>query len=352
MGTQKRMILAAMIIFLMLLVACSPLPRNNQVTIGIVISPDEYGLNVLKGVQLAVQETGLEKVRIVVEKSACGAHNAGDIAEKLISLYRAQIILEGVCSDVARALTPLAAEEKVVLISAVSSDATLSSPWMFRTIPSDSAEAVFAADLLLQQKQRKVAMIYQNDESGISAKNTFAQKLAARGGTMVAEDSFEKGSLQFVDQLETIADSEATAAYIALPSPTTARLFLQQRQERGISIPIYGSKWFKSSEVSELGEATERLTVISPRLGNVGFITKYKETYGEEPGVFAAQGYDAYKALASVIQQGARSSEEIREALLSIEFQGSSGFVNFDERGEVPGNFEVYVVKEGKFEPQ
>ncbi len=341
-----------MVILLLLLVGCASPPQNKVVTIGIITSPDQYGMNVLKGAQLAVEEAGLENVRFIVENSPCDAHQAEALAEKFISLRKVQVILEGVCSDLAIALTPLAAEQNTVMISAVSSTSALSSPWVFRTIPSNSAEAAFVADLLVQKKHKNAAIMYQNDAERTVVKNIFGQKLAAQDGTMVAAESFDKKSLQFVDQLETIADSAATAVYITVPSPALAQLFLRQWQERGLSIKVYGSKWFKSSEVLELGGAAEGLAVISPRLGNVGFITKYKETYGEEPGVFAAQGYDAYKALASVIQQGARSSEEIRKALLTIEFQGSSGFVNFDERGEVAGNFEVYVVGKGKFEPQ
>jgi len=354
MGTQKRITITGIIIICLLVAACAPPPRNNVVTIGMVISPDEYGLNILKGAQLAVTEVGLENVRFFVEKSSCDAQKAADsIAEKLISLRKVQVIIEGVCSELAIALTPVAAEQNTVMISAVlSSTSALSSPWVFRTIPSDGAEAAFAADLLVQQKHKNAAIIYQNDEGGTAAKNTFEQKLASQGGRMVAAESFEKESLKFVDQLEAIADSAATAAYITIPSPASAKLFLQQRQERGLSIRVYGSKWFKSSEVLKLREAAQGLMVISPRLGNVGFITKYNETYGEEPGLFAAQGYDAYKALAQVLQQGARSSEEIRKALLNIEFQGASGLIDFDERGEVGANFEVYVVSEGRFEPQ
>ena len=339
-----------MIILFLLIVSCAPPPRNNVVKIGIVISPDEYGLNVLKGAQLAVKEAELANVRFFVEKSSCDAQNADSVAEKLIFMRKVQVIVEGVCSDLATGLAPLAAENKVVMISAVSSASALSSTGMLRTIPSDTVDAAFAADFLIQKKQMNAAMMHQNEE--IYARDVFAQKLASQGARMVLAKSFEKNSIQFEDQLEAIADSEATALYIIPDSAKTARLLLKQRQERAISIPIYGSKWFKTKDVLELGDAAQGLTIISPRLGNIGFITKYTEKYGLEPGLFSAQGYDAYKALALAIQQGARSSEEIRKALLNVEFIGASGFIDFDEQGEVGANFEVYVVKDGKFELQ
>lgn len=349
---QFRIIIGIVILFL-LVVACAPLlRRNNIVVIGIVISPDEYGVNVLKGAQLAVKEAGLEKVRFVVEKYPCDVQKAGTIAEKLIILHKAQVILEGVCPDLAMVLTPLAAEHQVVLLSAVSSGAESSSPFFFRIIPSHTAEAAFAADLLSRQGYAKAAILHLNNEDGRQFRNIFEKEFLDRGGKIVAAESFEKGSAQFENQLEAIADSEATALYILSDSPHSAKSFLRQRQERGISMRIYGSNWFKTDEILKLGSVAEGLTIISPRLGNVGFITKYKGLYGEEPGIFAAQAYDAYKAIALTVQQGARSSEEIRKALLNIEFQGSSGLINFDDKGEVGENFEVYVVNEGKFEPQ
>lgn len=313
-----------MVILFLLIVACTPLPQNKIVTVGIVISPDEYGINVLKGAQLAVKEAGLEKVRLVVEKSSCDEQKADALVEKLIIIHKVQVILEGVCPELAAVLTPLAAEKEVVTISAVSSAPELSSPYFFRVIPTDKAEAAFVADLLARQGHTQVA----------------------------TTELFSAKAQDFGSQLEEIADTEATALYVITDSPTSAKLFLQQRQERALSIPIYGSKWFKTEEVLELGDAAEGLTIITPRLGNVGFMTRFKELYGLEPGLFAAQGYDAYKALALAIEPGARSGEEIRKALLKVEFQGSSGTVNFDENGNIAGSFEVYVVKEGKFEPQ
>ncbi len=320
MDTLKGILIA---LLFLLVAACAPLQQNKMATIGIIISPDEYGINVLKGAQLAVKEAGLERARLVVEESSCDVRKADALAEKLITIHKAQVIFEGVCPKMAGALMPLAAENKVVLMSAVST-AYLTSPFFFRTIPDDGAEAVFAADFLKQQGHTKTA----------------------------TAELFSANAQDFGRQLEAIADTEATAIYAIADSPASAKLFLRQRQERGLSIKVYGSKWFKNGEVLKLGEAAEGLTIITPRLGNVGFITKYKELYGKEPDLFAASGYDAYKALALAIQQGARTGEEMKEALLTMEFAGSSGIVNFDENGNIAGSFEVYVVKEGKFEPQ
>ncbi len=319
---------AIMMVFLFLgVVSCAPLQQNKIVTIGIVVSPDEYGINVLRGIQMAVNETGLEKVRLVVQKAKCDASAVESIAEKLMILQKSSVIIEGVCPELATKLIPLAAEKEVVVVSAVSSAVgapNLSSPFFFRTIPSDEAEAVFAANLMKQQGHTKTATI----------------KLIG------AESS------NFGKQLEAIADTEITALHVMADSPLAARQFLRVRQQRALSIPIYGSKWFNTEEILELGEAAEGLTIITPRLGNIGFIAKYTKEYGVEPGLFAAQGYDAYKTLATAVQQDARSGEEIRKALLTMEFPGSSGTVDFDENGNVAGSFEVYVVKEGKFELQ
>ena len=86
-------------------------------------------------------------------------------------------------------------------------------------------------------------------------------------------------------------------------------------------------------------------------VGNIGFITKHQKEYGSEPGPFAAQAYDAYRALAEALKAGATTGEQIKEKLAAVEFDGASGHIKFDVNGDVSGNYDLYVVEEGKWVP-
>ena len=82
------------------------------------------------------------------------------------------------------------------------------------------------------------------------------------------------------------------------------------------------------------------------------FVTKFKETFGKEPEVYAAAGYDCMKIVAEAIRVGGYSSEEIKKALYNIKgYNGVTGTISFDEFGEIEGKYDAFIVKNGNFEP-
>ena len=113
---------------------------------------------------------------------------------------------------------------------------------------------------------------------------------------------------------------------------------------------VYGSEGLKSDDILKgAGIAAEGLVITNVSSGTTDFIARHKAEYNAEPGPFAAQGYDAFQALALAIKAGAKTGEEIRAKLDTLEFDGASGKIKFDERGDVAGNYDVLVVKDGKF---
>ena len=179
------------------------------------------------------------------------------------------------------------------------------------------------------------------------------EKFPALGGEVVASESFERGSVDVKALLTKIKSSGADAVYLISNSPDSAIAALKQIKELGLSAAVYGSEGLKGSAIiDEAGRAAEGLIVTSVSSGNIGFIRKYREAYGEDPGPFAAQAYDAFKAVSLAISQGAATGEEFRDALQELSFDGASGRIDFDGNGDIEGNYEVYVVEEGEFVPR
>ena len=63
-----------------------------------------------------------------------------------------------------------------------------------------------------------------------------------------------------------------------------------------------------------------------------------------------AGAYDALHAIYLALQKGATTGEEIKNILPSIEFDGVSTHVKFDENGEITSNYsyDLLQVKNGK----
>jgi len=83
------------------------------------------------------------------------------------------------------------------------------------------------------------------------------------------------------------------------------------------------------------------LSVILPSRGSDEFIARYKEIFGASPPAFAAQGYDAFVALARAIEQGADSGPLIRDQLRTIQFAGASGYIQFNTTGNIDNDWEI-----------
>lgn len=365
---MKKILLPGIIVILvlmMLLSACvvtqqptggaTTMTGKDTIVIGFMapLSGDaaSYGLSILKGAQLAVKDMALKNVKLVVEDSKCDPKEAVSAINKLISVNKVKVIVGEVCSGATLAAAPIAEKNKVVMISAASTSPEISkNSWVFRTVPSDALQGTFGADLVAEKGYKKLAILYSNEEYGLGFAKVLEQKFK---GEVVAKEAFERGTVDLRTQLTKIKESDADAIYIISNSPDSAVAALKQIKELGIKATLFGSEGLKSDDIIKgAGSAADGMIITSVSIGNVGFITKYHREYNEDPGPFAAQAYDAYKAVALVLEQGASTGEEIKKALQNLDFQGASGTINFDSNGDISGNYDVYLVNNGKFEPQ
>jgi branched-chain amino acid transport system substrate-binding protein len=308
-----------------------------------------YGESIKKGVEMALEDSGLD-LEIVYEDSKCEATAAVTVVNKLVSIDGVDAIVGEVCSGATLAAAPIAEQNKVVLISSSSTspDITNAGDYIFRTVPSDALQGVFAAQLIHSRGNARIGILYPNEDYGLGLKNVLEKAFEDRGGEDVATEAFEKGSSDLRTQLIKLNAGGPDAIYVISNSPDSAVAALRQIEELGINADIYGSEGLRGPEVSKLGSA-EGLVITSVSSGTTEFSRKHEEKFGEAPGPFAAQAYDAMTALAIAIEGGASTGEEIKDALSGMTFEGASGSIEFDENGDVFGNYDVLVLRGGEF---
>lgn len=86
--------------------------------------------------------------------------------------------------------------------------------------------------------------------------------------------------------------------------------------------------------------------------GAEGWISKYKEKFGSNPGPYSPQSYDAVRVMAHAIEMaGSTNGTDIVKALESIDgFEIFSGTLNFTENHTLrSGGFLILVVENGEF---
>jgi len=313
-----------------------------------------FGNSIKRGVELAQQDLNADNIEIIFEDSKCEGKDAVSAINKLINIDQVQAIIGEVCSGATLAAAPLAQENGVVLISAASTSPKISQQggFIFRTVPSDALQGSFAANLVFDHGQRKLAILYSNEEYGLGFKNVLSENFVSLGGQVVSSESFERTTVDLRTQLTKIKAADPDALFIVSNSPDSAIAALQQIEQLGIVAKLYGSEGLKSPDiVAGAAAAAEGLTVTSVSAGTSEFTARHNQAFGESPGPFAAQGYDAFVAIARAVERGASHGPTIRDSLKSIEFEGASGYVTFDDHGDVAGNYEVLIVKDGKFVP-
>ena len=221
--------------------------------------------------------------------------------------------------------------------------------YVFRTVPSDLLQGDFAAKRVSSDGLKKAATFYTNEPYGKGLSAAFEESFKKLGGEVVSSESVERGSTDLRTQVTKIKSANPEVVFIAMNSPDSAVKALQQLKELGVNAKLYGSEGLADqSLIDKAGSSAEGLVVNSVTPGNDDFAAKFKAEYKEDPGAFAAQAYDAYKAVALAVEQGAKTGAQIKEKLNKLEFEGATGKIKFDEKGDVPGNYVVYVVTGGK----
>lgn len=334
--------------------------KASKLSLGlwVLLSGDaaSYGLSILKGAQLAIKEAGLTNVKLVTEDSKCDPKEAVSAINKLISVNKVRAIVGEVCSGATLAAAPIAEQNKVVMISAASTSPEISKQaWVFRTVPSDALQGAFGAELVAKNGYKKLAILYSNEEYGLGFSKVLQEEFpkqgeggGGEGREVVANEAVERGVVDLRTQLTKIKASGADAIYIISNSPDSSVAALKQIKELGINAAVYGSEGLKSDDlVKGAGSAAEGLVVTSVSVGNVGFITKHQREYGSEPGPFAAQAYDAFKALAEAMKMGAVTGEQFKEKLALLSLTGPLGISSLMRMGMFPATMTCMLLRMG-----
>lgn len=352
MATSRIPILVVLLSTLLLAAGCTTGSADAQATAVGWMGPltgdaASYGEAIRNGVELA-QNNSEQPLRVIYEDSKCDGREAASAMTKLATVDGVDAVIGEVCSGATLAAAPIAATNQVVMVSASSTSPDLSdNQWVFRTIPSDALQGEFAAQLISEDGHETLAILHGNEEYGVGLADTLEETFS---GEVVAREAFTRGSVDMRTQLTKINSENPDALYIVSNSPDSAIAALTQAQELGLDVAVYGSEGLKSEDVTAgAGSAADGLVVSSVSSGSEEFAQAHQEHFGSAPGPFAAQAYDAYTALERAYATGASSGEELRQALVDMEFSGASGEIDFDENGDVSGNYEVFVVEDGSF---
>jgi branched-chain amino acid transport system substrate-binding protein len=181
--------------------------------------------------------------------------------------------------------------------------------------------------------------------------------MAAAGATLVAEETFTTGQdKDFSAQLTKIAQSQPEVLF-DMGQYAEVGLIAKQRVAAGLGdVVLVAPAAAQHQEFIDLGgEGAEGAYVAvfydlaKTTEQNQELVKKIITKYNEKPGEQVPWGYDGVYILAQAIQMGA-TKETMPEFMHKVDFNGVTGHIVFDEKGQVIGlQGDINVVKDGQF---
>jgi branched-chain amino acid transport system substrate-binding protein len=290
-----------------------------------------FGKSTQRGIEMALDEInkagGIEgkPIRIIVEDDQSKPEEAATAVKKLINQDKVLLVLGEVASSRSLAGAPICQEAGVPMITPSSTNpkVTQVGDFIFRVCFIDPFQgevmAKFARNTL---KVTKAAILkdIKNDYS-VGLAQFFTETFQSLGGTVIADESYSEGDIEFRAQLTSLKAKNPEVIFIP-GYYTEVGLIARQARDLGIVVPLIGGDGWDSPRLVEIGgKALENTfysnhyTAEDPRPEIQRFIAEYKAKYGEIPDAMAPLGYDGARiAFDAIKKSGILQEENIKEA--------------------------------------
>ncbi len=321
------------------------------------------GQNAKAGVEIAVKEVndagGINgrPLEVIYEDGKCAGKESSSAASKLINIDKVPVILGGACSGETMAFVQAAEQAKTTVLSYCSSApaVTKAGDYIFRNYPSDSFQGKYAAEYIYNQLgKKKVAVFYSKDDWGTGIKDVFIGAFKQLGGTVTAEEGFDKVAKDFRSPLSKIKSSNPELIYFLGYAETIPGI--KQLKELGINLPLFGGDGWDDSKIwTEAGAAGEGVMYTSVASNpNDAFKAAMKAKVGNDEIVGCTPtAYDGIHLLSEVMKKVGTDSTLIKDELYKTTYTGgvSSKVISFDVNGDLKSaDYKINVVKNGKAE--
>jgi branched-chain amino acid transport system substrate-binding protein len=363
-STLRRVSLASLFLVWLsvLLGGCSG--SGKPVRIGLAGSlSDPVGLPMKRAAELAVEQINAtggingRPIELVERDDYADPDSAVFVAT---DLYEAGVsaVIGHLFSSTTLAAAPVynGGTEPVAAISPSSSspDVTTAGDYTFRICPSDLAHGLALARWVHDTlRLERGAMLYLNDQYGRGVRQMFVREFTRRGGVLLATDPYLGDTPEIGPYLDRLAKMGGVQFLVIAGNRGEGEEILRQARQRGLRMPVLGGDGLEGIE--EAGAIADGIylssaylpTIASP--ANRAFLAAYHKKFPTAglPNQPAAATYDAVYLLREVITRAGPEREAVRQELARVgsgapAFQGVTGTVAFDSRGDVP-NQTVYI---------
>jgi len=328
-----------------------------------------YGIPGQKGMEMAIEE--LNDNGGVLGKKLEGLYedNKGDsteistIATKYITKDKVAAMVGDPCTGLTKLAADIAQKNKVVIFSAGATGAGVVEigDYVFRNTLLDMFAVPAVVDWMVNTKGWQNIAIITSMNNGYSTALTpvFKEAITDLGANIVLEESINDGETDFTAQVTKLKRANADVL-VFTGYYTEAALIMNEVEKQGLDIKLVGGDGLYGQDLASLGGSAVEEKVIfycgfssdQPSPETAAFLEKYRNKYGEDPDMFAAQYYDAVMILAKAMEDAQSTDPSVfKDELAKLkDYPGVSGNTTFRADHEpIKSPVCLITIKDGKF---
>jgi len=367
--TKRLLLTVAALLLLISLAGCGP-KEPEIIKIGLLLDLTgdlaPMGVKMLDGAVLAVEEINAaggvlgKQVELVAEDGKTDPAVGLQRVKKMVEIEGVQVIVGPMITGASELAIPYAKEHRVPLITMSATASELSdmdgTDWFFRTCLTDDDQGRVLAKVVMEKGYTKLASMVLDNLYGKGVERALIEGLQEPRwqGEVVARVHYDQAKKDYLTELGQIKDSNPDVVLVVSYAHDGIIVF-KQALEMGLDSIAwlgcdgnYGSGLLREPKSAEF---MEKAIVAGTRTVGSGstyerFVARYTNRFGQTPEIYCDTTYDAVWAVAMAIEEaGTYDGEAIRAALTRLGFEGASGPISFDEKGDrASGTFELWKV--------
>jgi branched-chain amino acid transport system substrate-binding protein len=324
-----------------------------------------YGTESRDGALLAIDEInaagGLlgKQLALIPEDDEGNAEKSVNAFTKLTTRDKVSFVLGSSTSGATQAMTALAQQNKVILISpsATNVDVTRAGDYIFRACFIDPFQGVVGADFAFDTLgSRRAAILYDagaDYNSGLA--DSFRQQFKAIGGEVVADEAYQSGDVDFNAQVTHIKAANPDVVYLPNYYNDVA-LQAQQLRAQGVTCALIGGDGWDGL-VDNAGDEvlngfwSAGFAADTTDSRGQAFVKAFSAKFNRTASQFSALGYDTMMLVADGIKAaGTFDTAAVKDAMAKLSGPYVTGNIRFDaNRDPIKGAAILEIVrKDGK----
>jgi branched-chain amino acid transport system substrate-binding protein len=327
-----------------------------------------------------------DTLSMVLADSQCDPKAGVDAGNKVVNVDQVVAIVGASCSGATNGMVQSVTIPAGVVV--ISDSATAPSitelddnDTVFRVAPSDAYQGLALAKLAYDSGVKNIAMTYSNDDYNAGIAQVFEREFKNMGGNVTANQAHEPNKASYRSELATLANANPDALALFAYYGGSGITIIRNSLENALFDKFFAADgMFDVSVIEQIGvdNLRERISITQAAsdyddISYKAFADAYSADGGDPKAPYAAHGYDATFLIALAIEKaGAAERGKIAAALREVanapgevirpgewakakqliaegedvNYEGASGNVDFDDKGDVAGLYGVNTVGE------